>query len=155
MSEHVAEVAWSREGADFGVDYDRTHEWRFDGGVTVPASSAPALYGDPTRVDPEEAFVAAISSCHLMWFLYLAADAGLVVDSYVDHAVGVMERIGPGQQAITEVDLRPEIEWADEAPSAAVVSALHHESHRRCFIANSVKSHITVHGRDVSAASAG
>ena len=148
MSEHIAEVAWSRDGAPFGVDYDRTHEWRFDGGVTVPASSAPGLHGDPTRVDPEEAFVAALSSCHMMWFLYVAADAGLVVDSYVDHAVGVMGRIGPGQQAITDVDLRPEITWDGDAPADDVVDGLHHEAHRRCFIANSVKSRVTVHGRD-------
>ena len=148
MSEHVAEVAWSRQGADFGVDYDRTHEWRFDGGVTVPASSAPALFGDPTRVDPEEAFVAAISSCHMMWFLYLAAEAGLVVDRYVDHTVGVMRRTESEHSWITDVDLRPEIEWSGESPSDDVIDRLHHESHRRCFIANSVKSRITVHGRD-------
>lgn len=148
MSEHVAEVTWSRDGADFGVGYDRTHEWRFDGGVTVPASSAPALSGDPTRVDPEEAFVAAISSCHMMWFLYLAAEAGLVVDRYVDHAVGILRRTESEHSWITDVDLRPEIDWAGTAPSDDVVSGLHSESHRRCFIANSVKSRITVHGRD-------
>ena len=148
MSEHVAEVAWSRGGAAFGLDYDRTHEWRFDGGVTVPASAAPALFGDPTRVDPEEAFVASISSCHMMWFLYLAAEAGLVVDRYTDAAVGVMRRTESEHSWITTVDLRPEVVWSGEVPSDEVVDALHHESHRRCFIANSVKTRITVHGRD-------
>lgn len=147
MSEHIAEIDWSRGGAPFGPDYDRTHEWRFDGGVTVPASSAPALFGDPSRVDPEEAFVASISSCHMMWFLYLAAEAELVVDRYVDHAVGVMERTESRHSWITTVDLRPEIDWSGDAPSDDVVEQLHHEAHVRCFIANSVKSHITVHGK--------
>ncbi|MCU1486213.1 MAG: osmotically inducible protein OsmC [Actinomycetia bacterium] len=147
MSEHGVEVEWVRGGADFGVKYDRTHVWRFDGGVEVPASSAPGLLGDPSRVDPEEAFVAAISSCHMLWFLHLAAERGLVVDRYVDGAVGTMRRDPAGITWITDVDLRPAIEWSGEAPSPADVDALHHASHERCFIANSVRSAITVHGR--------
>lgn len=147
MSEHIAEVTWERGGSEFGVDYDRTHEWRFDGGVVVPASSAPGLFGDPTRVDPEEAFVAAISSCHMMWFLYLAAEAGLVVDRYADSAVGVMRRTDTQHSWITDVDLRPDIVWSGEPPSVEEIEGLHHESHERCFIANSVKSRITVHGK--------
>ena len=147
MSEHTVTVEWDRGGADFGTRYDRSHLWRFDGGVEVPASSAPSLLGDPTRVDPEEAFVAAISSCHMLWFLHLAADAGKVVDRYVDDAVGTMERDATGTTWITEVDLRPAIEWSPEPPTPDEIEALHHESHRRCFIANSVRTTITVHGR--------
>jgi organic hydroperoxide reductase OsmC/OhrA len=146
VSEHGVEVVWTRDGRPFGERYDRSHVWRFDGGVEVPASSAPGLWGDPSRVDPEEAFVAAISSCHMLWFLYLAAKRGLVVDRYVDAAVGVMQRTERGVSWITDVDLRPVIEWSGEAPAEEVVVALHHESHERCFIANSVRSRITVHG---------
>ena len=147
MGTHAAEVDWSRGDAPFGQDYDRTHVWRFDGGVEVPASAAPSLSGDATRVDPEEAFVASISSCHMMWFLYLAAEQGLVVDRYRDHAVGTMGRAGRQRLWITDVDLRPEVAWHGDAPSDEVVEDLHRRSHDRCFIANSVRSEITVHGR--------
>jgi organic hydroperoxide reductase OsmC/OhrA len=146
VSEHTVEVDWRRDGAAFGADYDRTHVWRFDGGVEVPASSAPELFGDPDRVDPEEAFVAAISSCHMLWFLFLAAEAGLVVDRYLDVAVATMARDDRGLTCITTVDLRPTIDWAGTTPDAAQVDELHAASHRRCFIANSVRSAITVHG---------
>lgn len=146
MSEHTATIDWARRGADFGLDYDRTHVWRFDGGVEVAASSAPELFGDPDRVDPEEAFVASISSCHMLWFLYLAAELGLVVDGYRDEPLGTMRRDDRGTTSITDVDLRPAVEWADVAPEQAVVDALHADAHRRCFIANSVRTTITVHG---------
>jgi organic hydroperoxide reductase OsmC/OhrA len=146
LSEHCVEVEWIRGGADFGLRYDRAHVWRFDSGIEVPASSAPGLLGDPTRVDPEEAFVAAISSCHMLWFLHLAAEHGHVVDRYVDNAVGTMQRDATGVTWISEVDLRPAIEWSGQAPSSSDVEALHHASHERCFIANSVRSKITVHG---------
>jgi organic hydroperoxide reductase OsmC/OhrA len=145
MSGHRATVEWRRDGADFGERYDRSHQWFFDGGVVVPASSAPNLYGDPSRVDPEEAFVAAISSCHMMWFLYLAAAAGHIVDGYRDDAVGTMTRAGGGTPWISKVDLHPTVEFASSPPTADEIDALHHESHRRCFIANSVRSTITVH----------
>lgn len=144
MSEHTAEVVWERGARPFGVDYDRTHTWSFDGGVVVPASSAPGLSGDPMLVDPEEAFVASISSCHMLWFLFLAARAGLVADEYVDRPVGTMRRDDTGVTWITDVVLRPSITWADPAPDAATVEAFHDDAHRRCFIANSVRSTITV-----------
>jgi organic hydroperoxide reductase OsmC/OhrA len=144
MSEHGAVVEWRRNDGAFGLSYDRSHVWRFDSGVEVPASSAPELRGDPTRVDPEEAYVASIASCHMLWFLHLAADAGWTVDSYVDGAVGTMERDGDITW-ITRVELRPTIGWSGDEPTADEVDALHHESHRRCFIANSVKTAITVH----------
>lgn len=147
MSEHGVTVEWERGDADFGLRYDRSHVWRFDAGIEVAASSAPGLRGDPDRVDPEEAFVASVSSCHMLWFLHLAAEAGRVVDRYVDDAVGTMTRDEQGVTWITHVDLRPTIAWSGDAPTAEDVEALHEESHRRCFIANSVRSRITVHGR--------
>jgi organic hydroperoxide reductase OsmC/OhrA len=145
VSEHVAHVDWRRDGAPFGRDYDRTHVWRFDGGVEVPASSAPGLFGDPSRVDPEEAFVASLSSCHMLWFLYLAAEQGLVVDRYRDDPEGTMRRDEHDVTWITDVELRPTIEWSGAPPGSDVVDALHAESHRRCFIANSVRTNVTVH----------
>lgn len=144
MSLHHAAITWERAGAEFGTDYDRSHEWAFDSGVVVPASSAPDLFGDPSRVDPEEAFVASISSCHMLWFLALAAKAGLVIDEYVDHAVGTMGRDDTGVTWITGVELRPTVSWSGRAPDAAVVQDLHHRAHERCFIANSVRSAITI-----------
>jgi organic hydroperoxide reductase OsmC/OhrA len=146
MSKHSVQVDWARDGTDSGPGYDRSHIWRFDSGTEVAASSAPHLHGDPTRVDPEEAFVAAISSCHMLWFLHLASDGGWIVDRYVDDAVGTMARNESGAICITDVDLRPTIEWSGDTPSSEEVQALHHESHRQCFIANSVKTTITVNG---------
>jgi organic hydroperoxide reductase OsmC/OhrA len=147
-SEHRALVEWGRDGADFGTNYSRAHTWSFDGGVVVEASSAPDRQGDPSRVDPEEAFVASISSCHMLWFLHLAADAGFVVDRYSDEAVGTMDRDDTGTTWVMVVDLRPAIEWSgDHHPTAEDLDELHHESHRRCFIANSVRTKITVHGK--------
>lgn len=145
MSQHCVTVEWERNGADFGLRYDRAHVWKFDSGIEVAASSAPELLGDPDRVDPEEAYVASISSCHMLWFLHLAADAGWIVDRYVDDAVGTMTRDDSGITWIPRVNLRPVIEWAGDAPTTEQIDSLHHESHRRCFIANSVRTAITVH----------
>ena len=133
MSEHTAQVEWQLGDGSFGGDYDRSHVWRFDGGVEVPASSAPTLHGDPTRVDPEEAFVASISSCHMLWFLFLASEDGLVVESYVDDAVGVMRRTDRGVMAITDVELRPAVTWRGDAPESTVIADLHDRSHHKCF----------------------
>ncbi len=145
MSRYSAEVAWNRGEVAPGEDYSRSHVWRFDGGVEVPASSAPDLHGDPSCVDPEEAFVASISSCHMLWFLHLAADRGFHVRTYTDRAVGHMNRVDRGVIAITDVDLHPEIEWVGDVPDARTTAEIHDESHHRCFIANSVTSTITVH----------
>lgn len=145
MSRYSAEVAWTRGEVAPGEDYSRSHVWRFDGGVEVPASSAPDLHGDPSCVDPEEAFVASISSCHMLWFLHLAADRGFHVRTYTDRAVGHMNRVDRGVIAITDVDLHPEIEWVGDVPDARTTAEIHDESHHRCFIANSVTSTITVH----------
>lgn len=153
MSKHTATIRWQRGDADFAKGrYSRRHEWRFDGGAAVVASASPdvvpAPWSDPAGVDPEEAFIAAISSCHMLWFLSLAAERGFVVERYEDDAVGSMTRTAPQRQAITEVVLRPLIEFApDRAPSAAETEALHEVAHERCFIANSVKTTIRVEPR--------
>jgi len=145
MSEHVADVSWVRGEHEFTYQtYSRDHEWRFDGGVTVPGSANPAYLGSPAGVDPEEAFVAALSSCHMLTFLALAAKKRLVVDSYDDHAVGLMAKNADGRLAITQVTLRPRIVFAGPAPDAATLDKLHHLSHQECFIANSVTTEITV-----------
>lgn len=150
MSHHTATVRWQRGDAEFAQGrYSRRHEWRFDGGAVIAASPSPTVvpapWSDPAGVDPEEAYIAAISSCHMLWFLSLAAERGVVVDRYEDDAVGTMARIAPGRQAITEVVLRPRIDYAaGHAPSPADAEALHEAAHERCFIANSVKTVIRV-----------
>ncbi len=150
MSEHNATIRWKRSGNEFRRGrYSRAHEWRFDGGSIVPASASPdivpAPWSDASAVDPEEAFVAALSSCHMLWFLSLAAAQGLVVDSYDDDASGYMREIAPGKLAIADVVLRPRVMF-DPAHAAdrAQVDALHHAAHERCFLANSVRTRIRV-----------
>jgi organic hydroperoxide reductase OsmC/OhrA len=153
LGEYFATVEWRRDGAVFSDNrYSRAHSWRFDGGLSVPASSSPHVvrvpFSDPAAIDPEEAFVASVSSCHMLWFLDLAARAKLVVDNYSDEAVGVMEKNADGKLAITRIALRPKIAFAGaKAPSAAEVDALHHKAHEECFIANSVRTAITIEGR--------
>ncbi|WP_328333539.1 OsmC family protein [Kribbella sp. NBC_00382] len=146
MSEHVVDVSWSRGEHEFTYEkYSRDHEWRFDGGVTVPGSANPAYLGtDSGTVDPEEAFVAALSSCHMLTFLAIAAKKRLVVDSYVDHAVGVMAKNEAGRMAVTRVTLHPVITFAGETPDEAAMDRLHHLSHQECFIANSVTTEVLV-----------
>lgn len=154
MSEHCASVHWQRRDSDdFEAGrYSRRHEWRFDGGAIVAGSPSPhvvpAPWSDAHAVDPEEAFVAAIASCHMLWFLSIAAERGWIVDTYEDEAVGTMGRIAPGRQAVTDVVLRPRIAFGGAAqPDAAQVDALHEAAHERCFIANSVKTRIRVEMR--------
>lgn len=146
-----AEIVWRCEGDFARARYSRAHLWRFDGGVEVPASASPSVVPLPhsraDAVDPEEAFVAALSSCHMLWFLHLAAEKGWTVESYEDEAEGVMERIAPARQAITRVTLRPHVAFAGGRPAEDAVMAVHHEAHERCFIANSVKSEIAVEPR--------
>jgi len=150
MSEYHARVSWQRGNADFLDNrYSRGHLWEFDGGVSVPATSSPHVVPAPmsveSNVDPEEAFVAALSSCHMLFFLSLAAKAGLLVDSYVDEAVGVLAKDGEGRMAMTRVLLRPRIEFGgDSLPEEAQLDSLHHQAHELCFIANSVKSEVVI-----------
>jgi organic hydroperoxide reductase OsmC/OhrA len=145
MSEHRATVHWNRQDTPFTPkEYTRDHRWQFDGGTEVHASAAPQYLGNDALVDPEQAFVAALSSCHMLTFLALAARDGFVVDDYRDEAVGVMERNEQKRVAITRVVLRPAITWGGEAPDQAKLDKLHENAHKRCFIANSVTTKIEV-----------
>jgi organic hydroperoxide reductase OsmC/OhrA len=156
MSTYTATIRWSRSGdGDFTKgQYSRAHEWVFDGGVTVPASPSPhivpAPWSDASGVDPEEAFVASLSSCHMLFFVDFARRAGFVVDSYHDEAEGVMEKDSRGRIAITRVTLRPRIIWHGIAPDEAAIADLHHRAHEACFIANSVLTQVTVEPSDAS-----
>lgn len=147
--EYRATIVWRRHGEDFAKGrYSRAHEWRFDGGVTVPGSASPSVVPAPfsrqDAVDPEEAFVAALSSCHMLTFVDMARRAGILVESYEDEAVGTMERIAPGKMAITRVTLKPRIVFGGAAPDKAKLDDLHHQAHDACFIANSVKTEVRV-----------
>jgi organic hydroperoxide reductase OsmC/OhrA len=146
MSEHKANVIWARNGVDFGYkNYPRDHVWRFPNGVEVPGSAAPAYLGNPQRVDPEAAFVAALSSCHMLTFLALASNKGFVVDSYEDAAVGHLEKNANGKMAITRVELHPKIVYSGaKQPAAADLEWLHDKAHKECFIANSVTTDVKV-----------
>lgn len=153
MSEHTATIAWQRDADTFAKGrYSRVHEWRFDGGAAVVASASPdivpAPWSDASAVDPEEAFVAALSSCHMLWFLSLAAAQGFVVDSYDDEAVGHMRETAPKRLAVAEVILRPRVVF-DPAHAATreQLHALHHAAHEACFLANSVKTEIRIEPR--------
>ncbi|MCX2860412.1 OsmC family protein [Paucibacter sp. PLA-PC-4] len=144
MAEFSASVSWARQADEVFTDqrYSRRHAWGFDGGAQVLASSSPHSvplpYSDPAAVDPEEAFVASLSSCHMLWFLSLAAKAGWVVEAYHDDAVGVMARNAGGKMAMTRVTLRPVVQFAGAVPDATAHQALHHTAHEACYIANSV-----------------
>jgi organic hydroperoxide reductase OsmC/OhrA len=146
MSEHKANIIWARNGADFGYKtYPRDHLWRFPNGVEVPGSAAPAYLGNADRVDPEAAFVAALSSCHMLTFLALASNKGFVVDSYEDAAVGHLEKNANGKLAITRVELHPTIVYSGaKQPAAADLDWLHDKAHKECFIANSVTTEVKV-----------
>lgn len=148
MSTHSATIRWQLSEGDFVKGrYSRAHTWTFDGGLTIPASPSPAVvrapYSEASAVDPEEAFVASIASCHMLTFLYLASRAGLEVTSYVDEAVGTMSKNERGVPWVSEVVLDPRIEFVREPP-ADVLARLHHEAHEQCFISNSVKTRITL-----------
>ena len=149
MSDYVASVIWTRGDQVFTDNrYGRGHLWRFDGGAEVPASSAPSSvplpYSDASAVDPEEAVVAATSSCHMLFFLSYAAKAGFVVDRYEDQAVGRMAKDERGKISLVEIVLRPKIDWVGEGPDEASLEALHHRSHEDCYIANSLRAEVRV-----------
>ena len=150
MSEHRATVRWTQSRGEFlKGTYSREHTWTFDGGLTIPASPSPSIvpapYSNAANVDPEEAFVAAISSCHLLTYLYLASKEGMSVASYEDDAVGTMSKNEHGVPWVSAVVLRPRIVYSgDKRPSPADEDRLHHAAHEQCFIANSVKTKIVV-----------
>lgn len=150
MSEHHASVVWSRTSADFTYEsYNRAHEMRFkNGAVVLPASSAPEFRGDKARVDPEEAFVASLSSCHMLTFLALCARKRLTVESYEDNAVGMLEKGADGKLWMSRVALRPHVCFASSVTvSRETLAEIHHSAHQECFIANSVKTSVTVESR--------
>jgi organic hydroperoxide reductase OsmC/OhrA len=150
MKQFEAQVAWQRAGQAF-LDgrYSRAHDWDFDGGLQLRASSSPLSVpvpmSDPAAVDPEEALVAAASSCHMLFFLSLAAQRGLVVDSYLDRAVGYLDAVEGGRIAMTRIELRPAIVFGGERrPAHEELDAIHHAAHERCYIANSLKTEVVV-----------
>lgn len=153
MAQHDATIAWSNDDpAEFAKGhYSRAHQWRFDGGAVVPASASPSVVrppmSDPAGVDPEEAFVASVASCHMLWFLDLARRAGHALLSYEDEAQGTLEKCADGKVRITRVILRPRVGFAGEAPNAGAVDALHHAAHEACFIANSITAEVTIEPR--------
>jgi organic hydroperoxide reductase OsmC/OhrA len=152
MPQHHAKISWKYAGGDFiGGRYSREHTWTFDGGAVVPASPAPSVvptpWSNPANVDPEEAFVAAVSSCHMLTFLYLASKAGFQVDSYEDDAVGSMTRNEHGTPWVSSITLQPKIVYSGpEQPGPAEAERLHHQAHEQCFIAQSIKTNVQVSG---------
>lgn len=152
MSEHKAIISWKRTSPDFlKGKYSREHSWTFDGGATVPASPSPSVVPVPfsnlANVDPEEAFVASVSSCHMLTFLHLACKQGFQVDSYDDETVGVMTKNDKGVAWISAVTLHPRIAYSGERrPTPADEDRLHHAAHEQCFIANSIKTEVKVGG---------
>jgi organic hydroperoxide reductase OsmC/OhrA len=153
MSTYTATIRWRRKPDERFTDgkYSRAHQWAFDGGAVVPASSSPSVvrvpFSDPAGVDPEEALVASLSSCHMLFFLDFAKQAGFVVETYEDAAEGVMSEGVDGRVAMTVVTLKPRIVFGGEKrPSARDIDAIHHRAHDACFIANSVKSEVRVEG---------
>jgi organic hydroperoxide reductase OsmC/OhrA len=150
MSEHKAIIRWKRTSPDFlKGKYSREHTWTFDGGLTIPASPSPAVvpvpYSNPAHVDPEEAFVASLSSCHMLTFIFLAGKQGFVVDSYEDEAIGSMAKNEKGIPWVSNVALHPNIVYSgDKLPTPEDEAKLHHLAHENCFIANSVKTAITI-----------
>jgi len=150
MSTYTATIRWARDpSTDFAKgEYSRAHEWSFDGGLTVSASPSPhivpAPWNDPAGVDPEEAFVASLASCHMLFFVDFARRAGLVVDSYVDEAEGVLDKRDDGKMWMSRVTLQPKIAFSGAPPAPEQIADLHHRAHDACFIANSVTTEVTV-----------
>ena len=148
MSTHTATIRWSRTTDEFHYDtYNREHHWVFPSGQTVNASAAPDYLGSDACVDPEEAFAAALSSCHMLTFLAIAAKKRYTVDSYEDTALAILDKNVDGALAVTRVELRPSVTFSGtRLPSPEEIDAIHEKAHQRCFIANSVKAEVVVLG---------
>jgi organic hydroperoxide reductase OsmC/OhrA len=149
MHTHRATLHWTLTGPDFAKgQYSREHTWTFDGGITVAASPSPSVvpapWSNPAHVDPEEAFVAAVASCHFLTFVWLVSRAGFVCESYADEAEGVMTKNERGVPWVSKITLRPRITWRGAAPDAAKLAELHHQAHEQCFIAQSIKTDVVV-----------
>ncbi len=154
MQQFKATIAWQRGAQPFTDNrYSRAHEWEFDGGLRVPASSSPLSVplpmSDPGAVDPEEALVAAVSSCHMLFFLSIAQQRGFTIDRYRDDAEGTLARNAAGKMAMTAITLRPSIAFGGAAlPAAQDIAAMHHAAHEKCYIANSITADVRVEGVD-------
>jgi organic hydroperoxide reductase OsmC/OhrA len=145
MSEHRVAIEWSGGSAEFTYDtYPRDHLWTFEGGIEVPATAAPDFKGTEGLVDPEEAFVASVASCHMLTFLAVAARKRFDVESYRDAAVGYLEKNDEGKLAMTRVELSPEIVFGSSVPDKEQLEKLHESAHRNCFIANSVTTSVVI-----------
>lgn len=150
MHEYLAQVSWQRGEQPFSDNqYSRAHEWQFDGGLTVPASSSPLVVPLPLsaaeNLDPEEALVAALSSCHMLFFLAFACKQGYVVDAYTDQALGLMGKNETGKIAMTRITLRPQIAFSGAVqPTPEQLQALHHKAHEHCYIANSLRAEVVI-----------
>lgn len=149
MSIYTAEIVWKSDSPETFTKnrYSRGHRWEFDGGVTVPASSSPQVvprFSVEAAVDPEEALVASAASCHMLTFLWLAAKAGFNLASYTDNAVGEMAALDDGRQWLAKITLTPSVEWVGPIPTDDELRALHHEAHKQCYIANSIRSEISI-----------
>jgi len=150
MSTYTAKISWKNDSPETFTKnrYSRAHTWNFDGGIEVPASSSPHAVRLPfsveEAVDPEEALVAAVSSCHMLTFLWVAAKKGFLIESYEDNAVGEMTTTDDGRQWISKITLDPQIVWGDKTPTSDELTELHHEAHAQCYIANSIKSEVVV-----------
>lgn len=145
MSEFTVEISWQRAPRpDHPDDYSRAHQWRLAGGQTLHASAAPEYAGDPDHTNPEEGLIAAVSSCHMLTFLAVAAKRGFKVTRYTDRAGGTLGKNAEGRVAVTEVVLRPRIDFEDQAPSADELDRLHASAHRNCFIANSLTAAVRI-----------
>lgn len=150
MPRHTAKIHWAQDGPGFIAGrYSREHTWTFDGGLVVPASASPDIvrvpWSNPACVDPEEAFIASVASCHMLWFLSIAGKADLEVLCYDDHAEGEMSTNEKGALWISKITLRPRVQWhEDHIPTDTEVKQLHHEAHEKCFIANSIKTEVCV-----------
>ena len=148
MSEYMSTIEWSLDGSNFSTNrYSRRHRWLFDGSISVPASSSPQIVplpmSDAAAVDPEEAFVASLSSCHMLWFLFIAAQSGYVIETYRDHATGVMSKGKDGKLAMTLITLRPVARFStDKQPNDAELHALHASAHESCYIAASIRTEV-------------
>jgi organic hydroperoxide reductase OsmC/OhrA len=150
MAEHKATITWNKGSPDFlRGKYSREHTWKFDGGISVTASSSPSVvpapYSNPAAVDPEEAFVASVASCHMLTFLYRASQQGFEIESYSDDAVGLMTKNEQGVPWVSKITLNPKITFsARRAPTGQELEHLHHEAHEQCFIANSIRTEVKV-----------
>lgn len=151
MSVYTAKITWKSDSPDEFTrnKYTRGHMWEFDGGVSVPASSSPQVvprFSVEAAVDPEEALIASVSSCHMLTFLYLAAREGFNIAAYTDNAVGEMAKTDAGKEWMAKIMLDPQIEWLGDTPTDEQLAKLHHDAHEMCYIANSIKSEIVVKG---------